>query len=339
MAHQTAAGAPSHRRGACRRFSALCSRADPAAGFSASSLAVPPPGPAPAGALALSLAACGAKIDPVSLPGALRLEKGETALLTPAYGAGDATEEAVAKAAEKLTPAWSSSDEAVATVDENGLVTAVGAGRADITVTAGDGALTAVCPVTVEVPARGVSAPETLALVVNGENTARLDAKATPEDATGVTFAYASSDESVATVDETGLVTAVANGEADITVTMTQTRMADAGAEEAPAAASKRSSAPASAPSEGAASEAASASTAGSAPASDPVPSPKAESAAATPAGEDDAVVLTATTHVTVTTRVESLAFDKSEGTLTIGNSATMKVSVLPETASDQAIT
>ena len=155
MAHQTAAGAPSHRRGACRRFSALCSRADPAAGFSASSLAVPPPGPAPAGALALSLAACGAKIDPVSLPGTLRLEKGETALLTPAYGAGDATEEAVAKAAEKLTPAWSSSDEAVATVDENGLVTAVGAGRADITVTAGDGALTAVCPVTVEVPAGG----------------------------------------------------------------------------------------------------------------------------------------------------------------------------------------
>ena len=56
-------------------------------------------------------------------------------------------------------------------------------------------------------------------------------------------------------------------------------------------------------------------------------------------AGEDDAVVLTATTHVTVTTRVESLAFDRSEGTLTIGSTATMKVSVLPETASDQAIT
>ena len=112
-----------------------------------------------AGALALSLAACGAKIDPVSLPGTLRLEKGETALLTPAYGASDATEEAVAKAAEKLTPAWSSSDEAVATVDENGLVTAVGAGRADITVTAKDGALTAVCPVTVEVPAGGGERP------------------------------------------------------------------------------------------------------------------------------------------------------------------------------------
>lgn len=33
---------------------------------------------------------------------------------------------------------------------------------------------------------------------------------------------YESSDPSIVTVDETGLVTAVANGEADITTTLTQ---------------------------------------------------------------------------------------------------------------------
>ena len=77
---------------------------------------------------------------------------------------------------------------------------------------------------TVEVPVRGVSAPEALALVVNGENTARLDAKATPEDATGVTFAYASSDESVATVDANGRVKAVKVGTATITAAAGQAR-------------------------------------------------------------------------------------------------------------------
>ena len=42
---------------------------------------------------------------------------------------------------------WSSSDENVATVDENGLVTAVSEGSADITVTTDDGGFTAVCKV------------------------------------------------------------------------------------------------------------------------------------------------------------------------------------------------
>ena len=42
---------------------------------------------------------------------------------------------------------WTSSDETVATVDENGLVTAVSEGSADITVTTDDGGFTAVCKV------------------------------------------------------------------------------------------------------------------------------------------------------------------------------------------------
>ena len=85
-----------------------------------------------AAVLALLLTACGVEITSVGLPAQLRLEKGQTGPLTVEYCAGeDATEEEIAKAAAKLTLVWSSSDETVATVDQTGLVTAVGGGEAD----------------------------------------------------------------------------------------------------------------------------------------------------------------------------------------------------------------
>ena len=296
-----------------------------------------------AAVMALSLTACGVDITSVGLPESLQLVKGDTAQLTVAFGAKDgATEEAIAKAAEKLKLVWSSSDEAVATVDETGNVTAVGAGTADITVTLEDGNISSICEVQVVVPAEGVTAPETLNLEVNGENTAQLNAKAMPEDATDVTFTYESSNPEVATVDENGMVTAVANGEADITVTMTQKQMDEQN--EPPAADADTSSDVSSVPESASTSEAAPASAVISepeiAPASDSAPASETESAVAeTPATDEGAVVMTATTHVVVTTKVESLTFDKGEGTLTIGNSTTMKVSVQPETASNQTVT
>ena len=85
--------------------------------------------------------------------------------------------EAIAKAAEKLDLTWTSSDEAVATVDEDGLVTAVGPGAAEITVSVADGNISSTCLVTVTVTATGVTVPETLELVTNGENTANLNAR------------------------------------------------------------------------------------------------------------------------------------------------------------------
>ncbi|MEG2843257.1 MAG: Ig-like domain-containing protein, partial [Ruthenibacterium sp.] len=55
--------------------------------------------------------------------------------------------------------------------------------------------------------------------LVNTFSKENLDAKITPEDATGVKLRYESSDEKVATVDETGQVTAVGTGECVITTT------------------------------------------------------------------------------------------------------------------------
>lgn len=176
-----------------------------------------------AAVMVLGLTACGAKITGLSLPAGTVLEKGETLQMDLQYDTETQTDvETLAEAAEKLELVWTSDDETVAVVDENGLVTAVGAGETTIRVSAREGELSGSCVVTVVVTARDLVVPDTLELVMNGQNTANLNASATPEDATGVTFTYTSIDESIATVDETGLVTAVANGEADITVTLTQ---------------------------------------------------------------------------------------------------------------------
>lgn len=171
--------------------------------------------------LALGLAGCGVKIESIGLPTDLVLEKGESRQLEIRYGT---TEEAstaeVAKAAEKLTLAWSSSDESVVTVDETGLVTAVGAGEADVTVTAEKPGISSATHIKVVILPEGVTAPEAMQLEINGENTKALGAVMTPEDATDVKLAYESSDEAVATVDETGNITAVGVGECTVITTI-----------------------------------------------------------------------------------------------------------------------
>ena len=70
----------------------------------------------------------------------LKLHVNESEKLIAAFVPDNATDKALT---------WSSSDEKVAIVDENGLVTAKGLGTAEITVTTEDGK-TAVCKVTVE---------------------------------------------------------------------------------------------------------------------------------------------------------------------------------------------
>ena len=172
-------------------------------------------------AMAVSLVGCGVDITSVGLPTDIVLEKGETQQLNIEHGTDDkAEQEKIAEAASKLNLTWSSSDEEVATVDETGLVTAVGAGEADITVSVADANISSTTHIKVVILPTGVEAPETLSLELNGEATKALGAKMTPEDATDVKLAYLSSDESVATVDESGNVTAVGVGECTITTTI-----------------------------------------------------------------------------------------------------------------------
>ncbi len=121
---------------------------------------------------------------------------------------GDATGEVDAK--------WSSSDEEVATVDSTGLVTAVDNGSAEITAKAGSATASAVIVVSQEPDALWVS-PESAALL-KGENV-RLAADVVDANGypiAGYDFTWSSDDEEVATVDTTGLVTAVAIGNTEV---------------------------------------------------------------------------------------------------------------------------
>ena len=114
---------------------------------------------------------------------------------------------------------WSTSDATVATVDHSGKVTALALGTAHITVTTVDGGHTAVCRVTVVKSVSGVTLDVENATLRVGEQTLQLNAVVSPEDASDKSLIWTSSDDAVASVSETGLVTPLASGQADITVT------------------------------------------------------------------------------------------------------------------------
>ena len=117
---------------------------------------------------------------------------------------------------------WSSSDESVAEVDENGVVTAIAVGEATITATTVDGSnLSASCKVTV-VPTLAVSIElNQTEASVEEKSDLQLTATILPEHATNKEVAWSSSYKWVATVDNTGLVTIHSAGEVIITATTT----------------------------------------------------------------------------------------------------------------------
>lgn len=125
--------------------------------------------------------------------------------------------------ADDKTVTWTSSDSNIASVDENGKVTAVAAGTATITATAGN--QTATCEVTVTektsvtVTVTGVELDQTTLTAKEGDTLDKLVATVKPEDATNKKVTWQSSDASVVTVDAEGNVTIVGKGSATITVT------------------------------------------------------------------------------------------------------------------------
>ena len=116
--------------------------------------------------------------------------------------------------ATNKTVTWKSSDKTVATVDESGLVTAVGNGTANITATTEDGNFKATCQVTVEIPELTLSLDKSELTLTQTEEQQKLTA--TVSD-TEEKVTWLSSDPFVATVTRDGIVTAIANGTATIT--------------------------------------------------------------------------------------------------------------------------
>ena len=156
---------------------------------------------------AKAVAVTGVSLDKTELT----LTSGETATLTATVTPEDAGDKSVT---------WLTSDAGVASVDENGVVTAGTPGSATITVKTNDGGKTATCAVTVEakaVPVTGVTLDQSEITIEEGE-TITLTATVTPADATNKEVSWSSSDTSVATVEE-GKVTGVKAGTTAVTVT------------------------------------------------------------------------------------------------------------------------
>ncbi len=113
---------------------------------------------------------------------------------------------------------WASADESVVAVDPSGLATAVGRGNASVTAVTGE--LSGSAAVTVEQRPFSVRVSPEVDTLVALDDTVRLSAEAF--DANGHTvenaeFTWVSADESVITVDASGLATAVGRGNANVT--------------------------------------------------------------------------------------------------------------------------
>lgn len=138
------------------------------------------------------------------------LVKGDAKDLSVTYAPANTTDE------KSVT--WISSNEKAAVVDANGKVTAVGAGTATITATAqANSTLKATCDVTVTVPLDSISLNQSKLFLIK-DKTSALEVLFNPEDTTdSKDVIWSSSDKTVATVSDSGLVTAMKEGTAIIT--------------------------------------------------------------------------------------------------------------------------
>ncbi len=138
----------------------------------------------------------------------LSLEYGQTAQLVATVYPSDAYNKKVH---------WISDSIDVATVDENGNITTVGTGTAIITAITDDGGLVAQCEVKVNVAVSSVDISQKTAEMISGQSLT-LTADITPTGATNKKVVWSSSNTAVATVNSSGVVSALKSGEATIMV-------------------------------------------------------------------------------------------------------------------------
>ena len=158
------------------------------------------------------------KADDTSVTGvtlnetALSLKPGSTATLVATVSPESAKD-------KSLT--WSSSDESIVTVDENGKIKAIKEGKATITVTTKDGNHKATVTITVskeDIKVTGVSFGNNALNLATGSSMT-LKPTISPSDATNKGLTWKSSDSSVVSVNDKGVITGKKEGKATITVT------------------------------------------------------------------------------------------------------------------------
>lgn len=139
-----------------------------------------------------------------------KLEPGEIQTVNVEYLPADTTDE------KAVT--WKSSNTDVATVDENGVITAVAGGQADITATTAN-RVSAICKITVPIHLNGISLEKTSLNLRKGQSSEALSVVYDPVNTTDeLPTIWSSSDETVATVNAQGVVTGLKEGTATIKV-------------------------------------------------------------------------------------------------------------------------
>lgn len=134
----------------------------------------------------------------------LEMNKGQTSTLVLTVEPENFTDQVI----------WKSSNTAVATIDENGLVTAKEIGTATIKVNVGD--VSAACKINVVQPVTEIKLNPS-SLIMEAMTTEKLTAEVYPDTASDKGLLWSSSNESVATVTDAGVVEAVGKGTAMIT--------------------------------------------------------------------------------------------------------------------------
>ncbi|MDD2973215.1 MAG: Ig-like domain-containing protein, partial [Lachnospiraceae bacterium] len=121
--------------------------------------------------------------------------------------------------ASNQTLNWSSGDETIATVDDEGVVTGVKEGETTITATATDGSGVSVsCQITVGNSVEKINLTAEKTTLAEG-SILQINAEILPEDATDTRLAWTSTDRSIANVIDGGLVTGISAGTATIRAT------------------------------------------------------------------------------------------------------------------------
>ena len=120
------------------------------------------------------------------------------------------------------TITWNSNNNSVATVDSTGLVKAISPGSA--TITASVDGKSASCTIkvnaaTVKVSSISLTSSKGNLFYLNKNTSTTLSASIRPADATNKAVIWSSSNTNVATVDNSGKITAVKGGSATITAT------------------------------------------------------------------------------------------------------------------------
>lgn len=161
---------------------------------------------------ALVLAGCQKPVE--EEPVTIRLNK--TLISSLPVGSTQTLTATIAPEGAKVTVVWSSEDDAVAVVNENGEVTGVAPGTTVISARADESVATCKVTVTEVKPTAIKLSAATLKLSVEEQQV--LEVVLTPSNAVADDLTWSTSDDKVAVVDQDGTVAAVAEGKATITV-------------------------------------------------------------------------------------------------------------------------